>query len=50
LRTKFEFQMSILWTENDLETFVHFWLVIMNMSNKGPTMFLLYHCEGCNIY
>jgi hypothetical protein len=42
--------MSILWTENDLQTFLHFCLVIMNIWNKGTTMFLLYHTKEYNIY
>ena len=38
------------WTEDDLKTFVHFWLLNMNTYSCGPTMFLLYHSEGCDIY
>jgi hypothetical protein len=37
------------WTNKDLETFVHYWLLSMNMKSCRPAMFLLYHSEGCNI-
>jgi hypothetical protein len=31
--------MSILWIKNDLQTFVHFCLIIMHMWNKGTIIF-----------
>jgi hypothetical protein len=37
-----------LWTEEELESFVSLWLVILSVSIK-IAMFLLYHSEGCNI-
>jgi hypothetical protein len=38
-----------LWTEEELESFVSLWLVILSTWIK-TAMFLLYHSEGCNIY
>jgi hypothetical protein len=37
-----------LWTEEELESFVRLWLVILSAWIK-TAMFLLYHYEGCNI-
>jgi hypothetical protein len=37
-----------LWTEEELESFVRLWLVILSARIK-TAMFLLYHSEGCNI-
>jgi hypothetical protein len=37
-----------LWTEEELESFVSLWLVILSAWIKTP-MFLLYHSEGWNI-
>jgi hypothetical protein len=37
-----------LWTEEELESFVSLWLVILSAWIK-TAMFLLYHSEGCNI-
>jgi hypothetical protein len=37
-----------LWTEEELESFVSLWLVILSVWIK-TAMFLLYHSEGCNI-
>jgi hypothetical protein len=37
-----------LWTEEELESFVSLWLVILSTWIK-TAMFLLYHSEGCNI-
>jgi hypothetical protein len=37
-----------LWTDEELDTFVRLWLVILSARIK-TAMFLLYHSEGCNI-
>jgi hypothetical protein len=37
-----------LWTEEELESFVRLWLVILSARIK-TAMFLLYHSEGYNI-
>jgi hypothetical protein len=37
-----------LWTEEELESFVNLWLIILGAWIK-TAMFLLYHSKGCNI-
>jgi hypothetical protein len=47
-RIKVEPTSVPLWTEEELESFVNLWLVIVSTLIK-TAMFLLYHSEGCNI-
>jgi hypothetical protein len=45
---KFESSRVPLWIEEELESFVHFWLVILSAWIK-IAMFLFYYSRGCNI-